>query len=242
MSQSTKPAEIAQKPAPKKENMLVNLLLNVVIPTLILVKLSGETRLGPTYALLLALAFPIGYGLHDYIKTKKLNFFSALGVISVTLTGGMALLKLPPDYIAIKEAAIPAALGLAVMISLKTRYPLVKTLMMNPQIMHIERIQQAIAERKCAREFEKTLVNASLFVSASFLLSSVLNYGLAKYLLVSEPGTEAFNAELGTMTALSIPVITVPSMTVLIAAMFYLFSQIKRLTGLTLEDIMNVGD
>lgn len=242
MSQSTKPADIAQKPAPKKENMLVNIIVNIVIPTLILTKLSGEAKLGPTYALLLALAFPVGYGVYDYLQTKKLNFFSALGVFSVMLTGGMALLKLPPDYIAIKEAAIPAAFGLAVMISLKTRYPLVKTFMMNPQVMHVEKIQHALAERQSSAAFERTLVNASLLLSASFFLSAVLNYALAKYLLISEPGTEAFNAELGKMTALSFPVITIPTMIVFFGAMIYLFGQIKKLTGLTLEDIMHAGD
>ncbi|HEY7772283.1 MAG TPA: VC0807 family protein [Marinagarivorans sp.] len=223
---------------PKKENMWANIIINVVIPTLILMKLSGEARLGPTLALLVALAFPIGYGVLDYLKTRKLNFFSALGVVSVMLTGGMTLLKLPPDYIAIKEAAIPALFGLAVLGSLKTRFPLVKTFMLNPTLMQVDKIQRAVDERQCRSGFERTLTNASLMLAASFFLSSVLNYGLAKFLLVSEPGSEAFNAELGKMTAMSFPVITIPTMIVFIGAMFYLFRQLKMLTGLSLDDIL----
>ena len=40
-------------------------------------------------------------------------------------------------------------------------------------------------------------------IASSFFLSAVLNYSLAKILVKSQPGTEAFNAELGRMTALS---------------------------------------
>lgn len=223
---------------PPKENMWVNIIVNVLIPTLILMKLSGEDKLGPTVALVVALAFPIGYGVLDYLKTRKLNFFSALGVVSVMLTGGMTLLKLPPQYIAIKEAAIPALFGLAVLGSLKTRYPLVKTFMLNPKMMRVDKIQHALEQRQSKARFERTLTNASFMLASSFFLSSFLNYFLAKYLLVSEPGSEAFNAELGKMTAMSFPVITVPTLIVFFIAMFYLFSQIKKHTGLGLDDIL----
>lgn len=222
----------------KKENMFANILINVVIPTLILMKLSGADKLGPTLALLLALAFPIGYGVVDYLKTRKLNFFSALGVVSVMLTGGMALLKLPPQYIAIKEAAIPALFGIAVLGSLKTRFPLVRTFMFNPTLMQVDKIRAALTAHKAHQAFERTLTITSCILATSFFLSSALNYGLAKYLLVSEPGTAAFNAELGKMTAMSFPVITVPSMLVLVVGLFYMFSQIKKHTGLGLEDVM----
>src|SRR4051812_43520221 len=77
------------KTAPKKENMLINILMNIIIPTLILIKLSGDTflghpwGLGPKWALIIALAFPIGYGIKDFLTYRKFNFFSALGIVSV---------------------------------------------------------------------------------------------------------------------------------------------------------------
>lgn len=237
INSSQTPPSSAAKP-PRKENMWANIIVNIAIPTLILMKLSGEGSLGPTLALIVALAFPIGYGIYDYLQTHKLNFFSAIGVVSIMLTGGMALLKLPPEYIAIKEATIPALFGLAVLGSLKTRYPLVKTFMMNPTIMEVDKIQKAVAAKKTEKEFEQALTLSSVILACSFFLSSALNYGLAKYLLVSEPGSEAFNAELGKMTAMSLPVITIPTMIVFIGAMIYLFAQIKKQTGLSIDDIM----
>jgi len=76
-------------------------------------------------------------------------------------------------------------------------------------------------------------------VAGSFFLSSVLNYILAKIILVSAPGSVAFTEELGKMTALSFPVIALPSTIVLMSALFYLLHHIKKLTHLEAEDIFN---
>ncbi len=226
-------------PTAKKENLLLNLVVNIVIPTLVLSKLSGEDNLGVELAIVVALAFPLAYGLRDFFQVGKFNLFSAIGIVSIMLTGGMALLKLPPEYIAIKEAGIPALFALFTLVSLKTRFPLVKTFLYNDKIMQIHKVNDALERLGTKAAFERALVNASYLMALSFVLSSILNYLLAIFILVSEPGTEAFNAELGKMNALSFPVIAVPATIVMMLALFYLFKQIKKLTQLDLEDILN---
>ncbi|MFT6968435.1 MAG: hypothetical protein ACJAUT_000860 [Cellvibrionaceae bacterium] len=222
----------------KKENFLINILFNIVIPTLILSKLSGVDELGVKWAIIVALSFPIIYGLRDLKRSGKFNVFSALGILSISLTGGMALLKLPPEYIIIKEATIPALFAIATLISLKTPYPLVKTFIYNDKILQIDKVSAALNTNGTEQEFDKALVNATYLMTLSFILSSILNYILAKILLVSAPGTEAFNAELGKMNALSFPVIAVPATIIMMLALFYLFKRIKALTHLELEDIL----
>jgi hypothetical protein len=228
--------EPANKPE-RKENFFLNLVLNIIIPTVILIKFSGEEHLGPQMGIVVALAFPIIYGFYDFILARKINFFSVLGVISIMLTGGISLLKLDPQYIAVKEASIPALFGLATLISLKTRYPVVKTFLYNDKIMQVDRVSEALRTRHNESNFEKTLTRASYLIAGSFFLSSALNYILAKIILVSPPGTEAYNAQLGKMTALSLPVISIPAMLVLFGALYYLFRSITRLTQLSLEEI-----
>jgi len=203
--------------APKKDSLLLNLAVNILIPTLILSKLSGEDKLGVEWAIIVALAFRI---------------------FSVALTGGMALLELPPQYIVIKEAAIPGIFAIATLVSLKTRYPLVKTFLFNDTIMQVDKVSAALEQNQSEAAFENALKNASYLMALSFVVSSILNYILAKVILVSAPGTEAFNAELGKMNALSIPVIAIPATIVMMFALFYLFKQIKKLTQLELEDIL----
>lgn len=228
-------------PPARKESFLANLLLNIVIPAVILSKLSSEQYLGTQGAIVVALAFPLGYGIRDYFITRKVNLLSALGFISILLTGGISLLQLDPQYIAIKEAAIPGLIGIATLISVKTRYPLVKTFVYNGKLLKVEKVSEALAARGTEAAFEKVLRNTSYLIAGSFFLSSFLNYVLAKIVMVSPAGTEAFNIELGRMTALSYPVIVIPAMVVMMGSLFYLFRNIRRLTDLTLDEVINDG-
>jgi intracellular septation protein A len=230
-----------KKPEPTKKapgGFLGNLAFNIIIPVVILSRFSGEESLGPAWAIVVALAFPVGYGLWDLKDTGKINPFSILGIISVMLTGGMSLLQLDPQYIAIKEAAIPGIIGLAVLGSQYTKFPLVKTLILNGQMIRVDDLYAALAARGNTAAFTRRMAQASYIVAASFFLSSALNYILARIILVSPPGTAEFNAELGRMTALSYPVIAIPSMIVLMIAIWFVFSSIKRLTGHGLETFL----
>lgn len=223
----------------KQENIFLNIILNIAIPTIILMKFSGEEHLGVRNGLIVALAFPIIYGITDFFRAHKVNIFSVIAVVSILLTGGISLLQLDPKYIAIKEAAIPSLIGIATIISMYTRYPLLKTILYNEKIVQIDRVSAALKHHNNESNFESSFRVASYILACSFFLSAVLNYGLARYLLQSPPGTEEFNAELGRMTALSFPVITIPSMLVMIGSLVYLYRRITALTHLTLEEIFH---
>jgi len=237
----TDPAPVQNTKSTQKQQkggFLSNLLFNIVIPVVILTKFSGETALGPVWSIVVALAFPVGYGLWEMRNTGKVNGFSILGVVSVLLTGGISLLQLDPKYIAIKEAAIPGLIGLAVIVSQKSHRSIVKMLIFNDQIIEIDRVHEALGKQGNEPLFEKKMSVVTYMVASSFFLSSVLNYILAKIILKSPPGTTEFSSELGQMTAWSYPVIVIPSMIVLISAVWYLLSQLKVLTKLSLDELM----
>ncbi|MEP1445712.1 MAG: VC0807 family protein [Paraglaciecola sp.] len=224
---------------PKKQSgLLGNLAFNIIIPVLILTNLSGDEYLGPAWSIVAALIFPIGFGIWDLKQTSKINPFSVLGIVSVFLTGGISLLELPAEYIAIKEATIPAIIGIAVLFTQKTSKPLLKVFVLSEQIINWDNLNQSLKNSGKSNEFEKKMAISSYIVAASFFLSAALNYILAKVILVSPPGTTAYTEELGRMTALSYPVIVIPSMLMLITALWYIFSQIKKLTGEDLEHFL----
>lgn len=223
----------------QQSSPFVELLINIVIPTLILSFLSKDQYLGTKLALVVALAFPIVYGCKDLLSAHKVNFFSVLGVVTVALTGGMGLLEIDPKYIAIKEAAVPGLIGLMTLASLKTRYPLVKTFLYNDKLLQVDRIDQALRDNDATEAFEKSLANSSVLLACSFFVASATNYLLAKLVLVSPPGTEQFNVELARMLALSYPVNVVPAMIVMLFAVYYLFRSIRKYTSLSLEEIFN---
>lgn len=222
----------------KPENPLVSIAVNVVIPVAILTLLSKEKYLGPVWALVVGLLFPIGYGLRTLIRDRKADFMSVIGIVSVTLTGVFGILKLPPEYIAVKEAAIPLLFGLAIIGSLKTPFPLIKKIMMTEALFDVERLKTALHDKGNEALFEKRLVGLTWGFASSMFLSSGLNYALAKIMLKSEPGSEAFTAELGKMTGLSHIVILIPCMIVMIWVMNKLFNTLTELTGLELDDLL----
>lgn len=226
-------------PPPKRENLLLNLVCNVALPPIILKWGSKVEWLGPKWALLIALAFPVGYFIYDLVRRKKFNFISAIGFLSVLLTGTFAQMQLNTQWFAVKEAAIPAVIGLVVLVSMGTRWPLVREMLYNPQVIDVDRIDAALAERNARPSFDRLLREASYLLTFSFLISAILNYALARYLLKSPTGTEAFNSELAQMNLLSWPVIVLPSTAMSMYALWRLLGGIRRITGLELEQLMH---
>ncbi|MBF0220378.1 MAG: MFS transporter [Gammaproteobacteria bacterium] len=227
-----------QEVADHRPRPMVDLLISILIPSVILMKLSGDDALGATNSLILALALPLGWGLFELFKYKKFNMIALLGLISVLLTGGIGLLQLDLQWLAIKEAAIPGLIGLAVLASTFTRYPLIRTMLYNPSVMDVEKIQQKLEDFGNSAAFEARLLRATYLLSGTFFFSSLMNYVLAKLIVTSPTGSAAFNEELGQMTLLSYPVIAIPSMIMMMLIFYYLWRTIHAMTGLKLANIL----
>ena len=222
----------------KPDSPILSILVNVVIPVAILSFLSKDKYLGPLWALVVGLAFPIGYGIRTLVRDRKADFMSIIGIVSVTLTGVFGILKLPPEYVAIKEAAIPLILGIVIIASLKTPFPLIKKILMTEALFDVDRLKAALKEKGTETVFENRLVGLTWGFACSFFLSAGLSYALAKIVLISEPGTEAYTAELGKMTGLSHVVVLVPVMIVMFFVMNKLFNTLTELTGCKLDDLL----
>ncbi len=234
------PETAEQAPVKKKAGsggVFVDLIACVIIPTLILKKLSGDDMLGPNYALILALSLPFLVGLWGFIKQRKISFIPALGFISILLTGGIGLLQLPKEYIAYKEALVPGLIALAAMISIYTKHPFIRAFIYNDDFVDTDTVGARLAQAGKTEEFDQMMVTATWIMTSSFILSSVLNYLLAKWIVVAESGTPEFNDQLGTMALWSYPVIALPCSVFTIYALFYVMRNIKRLTGMELEEV-----
>lgn len=224
--------------AQQKPNLLLDLGINIIIPSLILMKLSGDEHLGSLGALLLAIAFPLAYGSYEMVKTKKAHFVSILGLVSVLLTGGIGVLELDNEWLAIKEAAIPGLIGLIVLISTFTPFAFVKKFLYNPSILETEKINQALAEKQNTAAFERALTHANIMLAGSFAFSSFMNYFLAKWIVTSDTATEAFNEELGQLALVSYPAIALPATIMMIGVLYYLWRSVNKLTDLSLEEVL----
>jgi hypothetical protein len=221
--------------AAKPANPLIEIAITVLLPALVLMKLSGEAQLGSVNALLLALAFPLAWGVRDALRRRKLNGLAVLGVVSTLLTGGIGLFKLDADWLAIKEAAVAA------LASIWTRQPLIRVLVYNATLFDLPRVQQALDERQNTAAFEARLRTGTGLLAATFFFSALANYLLARWVVTSPAGSVAFNEELGRLTLLSYPVIALPSMAMMMALLYWLAREARGLTGLPIGEMLKGG-
>jgi intracellular septation protein A len=220
----------------KQRQLYLNMFVNIIIPSVILIKFSGDEYLGKVYGLATALAFPIIYGLYDLYKSTKVNWFSIIGLISILFTGGISFFELDRTWMIIKETAIPLIMGIVVLASHFTKFPLVKKLLQ--EVIDMEKIREVLAQKGTVDRFEKKLNYSSYMMTSTFFVSAILNYALAEYVLIGQPGSKEFNESLGKMTALSFPVIMVPMMLMTAFIFYYLLHDITKDTELEWEQIL----
>lgn len=243
MPETTSPTA---SPPPRQENAFLNLICNIFLPIFILNKLTSS--LGAVPALFLALAFPLGYGLWDLWRRKKTNMFSLLGLINIGVTGTFALSHLDGPWFSLKEAAFPLLIGTFVFFSAHTERPFVETLFLNANLFRMDLIRERIASLGRQPEFRQLLKTSTRWLSMSFLVSAALNFVLASRIFSSLPETlneversEALNAQIAEMTKWSMMVILIPSVAFLMGIFYHLLKGLRRLTGLTDEELMKAN-
>ena len=200
---------------------------------------EGMFAVGPKISLGLAVSFPLVYGIYSFIKERKVNFISVLGLVSVLLTGVMGMFKeISPMWFAIKEASVPAVIAIVVLISIRMNRNIVKKLLFNEDIMYMEKVHEKLDENGQREQFDTTITNASYWVAFSFVISSLLNFILARVILKGIPGTEIYDKQLAKMMALSFPVIALPCTIILVLVFLYVLKKIKTLTGIEFDEII----
>ena len=234
----------------KKENPIISIFFNLVIPVVILKNgnklLSFEQNFigieTSILVLIFALSFPLFYFLNDLRINTKVNFISILGFINVLLTGLIGILGekygISRSWFIIKEGIIPLIIGLLVLLSMKSKTPLVKELIYNPILFNIKKINENFPENS-NDDFNKIFYHSTYLISASFLLSSIIQFFLASYIVTVDPGHSDFNNQVGTMTWVSYFVVMAPCMSMFGFALWKLIVGIKRITGLETDQILN---
>lgn len=226
-------------PDVKHENFLVNIVCNIVLPIVALKQLSGEDRLGPVFGLLVALAFPIGYFVYDFARRRNANIISIFGFMNILLTGSVGLLEAEPKWIIIKETAMPLFIAGMVLATANTKKSLLKTFLLNDQVFDVDKINSHIDTPEKKATLESHFRFANWLLVFSFVVSASLNFVLASMIVKSPGGTETFNQEIATLTWVGYLVITVPTLTISIYALYRLVTGLKELTGLDFEGLLH---
>ncbi len=250
---------------PAKEHPLANILINVLIPVLVLSFLSKDPaiqeklgkavrpwHIGPLYAMIVALALPLGYGIRHFVRTRKPNFFSALGLVSILLTGGLTLYLWNKNgsvkenaglLFGLKEASIPFVLGIAILTSARSKTPLLNLFLYNDSLFDIPKIEQKISELGKTEAYQNLLTQSTRLFSGSFFISSLMNLGLALWFFRSFDhhaidALETYNGIIGKLTGWGFAVIGAPILVFLFLILRRLLKGLNDLTGMKDEELM----
>ncbi len=223
------------------------LIVNIIIPTLVLNKLGkylGEH--GALIALAVALIFPLAYGIRELIKSGDKNLMSIFGVINILLTGGLALLQLEGIWFAVKEAAIPALIGIFVYISSKKESTFLEYMLLNDSVVDTEKMYSLIDTKEKEEKMDTLLKRGTVLFSLSFFLSSLLNFILAKIIFTKIPlelanaqRMDILNKQIAEMTWKSYIVIMIPCLVMTIGIMTYIFKEFKKITNHSLQELFH---
>ena len=222
--------------AQQAKSSFLSLLITIAIPSFLLMVSKKQDYFSSEFVLIIALLFPIGFALYEFKIAKKVSFLAVFGFVSILLTGGIGLLKLPSEWIAIKESMIPFTIGMVILVLALSGKSSMKFII--SPLLDLDKIESILIKNKLVDQLRKILLFASLLLSMSFFVSSMLNYFLARMIVKSPSGTDAFNHELGVLTALSYPVIAIPSVLVMMLSIWYVVYKLKKLTQLNFMDML----
>lgn len=248
-----------------REHPIANILINVIIPVLILSYLSKDPaiqtqlgkvpqvwHIGPLKAMALAITLPLAYGAWHFIKTRKGNFFSLLGLVSVLLSGGLTVYlwnqngTVKPNagfLFGLKEALIPFILGIAILTSHRSPSPLIRVFLYNDSIFDIPKIEARVAQTSSHGAYDALLLGATKLFATSFFLSSLMNLALAQWFFRAfDPSAidalESYNAIVAKITGWGFAVIGVPILIFIFFTLRRLLKDLGSLTGFKDEELM----
>jgi hypothetical protein len=232
---SSPPEDVEQRPANEGRGTetTIELLATVAAPSIVLLFLSGDAWLGARLGLIFALLFPLLHAGRSLLRAEQISPFAMLAVVSISLTGGIGLLELDPEWLALKEAAFPLGIGIMFLVSSRRERPLLMPLL--ERVLSMRKIEALIEDRAAWNE---ALRRATVFVGLVLCGSAAVTYVLARTLVVSDAGTPAFNEELGRFTALGLPVIGLPSAVGMGVVLRTLLLRIEALTGKDIDDLV----
>lgn len=209
---------------------MLTFLINILIPIIVLRFLSGDDRLGPIPALLLAIGIPVIFGVYTLGRSHKVNFTTVVGIVSVLLTGTIGLLELDTRYFAIKEGAVPMLFAAFIVMSNQTRFPVVKLLA--DQVVIRGQVDATLQRLGREAQYQAHLMRTGVYWAGIMALSGFVKFSLASRIVTSPPGTVAFNQDLAHLHAIQVPTSMALTMILMMLLVAYLVRGISRITGL----------
>jgi len=212
------------------------LIVGFVVPTIILMTLSDESRLGPLVAMVLALLPPVLLEVYSFFTGRKASILSLFAIIGVLLIGAISLFGLSEEWLGVRRAGIYVigAIIIAAILLFKRSWI----------DKGLGKLIDMPAVRKAARK-NNTEIQISQHVSkvgylfAIFLVAiAVWSYILTLIVINAPTGSSEFNAQYAELRLLGIPFVSGPLLLGTAALLVYLVSGFEKFTGIDTETLL----
>jgi hypothetical protein len=218
---------------------LIELGMNIVAPTVVLLFLSGDAYLGPVLGLGIGLSFPLLHGVRSLWLSGSISPISFIAVISVMLTGGIGLFELEARWFVLKEGLVSLLFATLTGLSLMTPWPVAEVMWW--LVFDEALVRKALDEHGHQQAYQRELNRATVGLSAVMFIAALATWALAWLMVTADAGTTAFNEELGSYTFASFIAITFPSMGLMYVVLNRLMNATEDMTGMDLQDLQRHG-
>lgn len=212
------------------------LAVGFLIPTIILLYFSDESRLGPLWAMVVALIFPLALEFYSLRIRRKPSYISLMAIIGILIIGAISLLGLSEEWLALRRSIVYVIAAFGLIIALRYKRGFVD--MALARVINMDAVHAAAHEKGTQALLARYINKAGYIFAVFLLLTALVSYITTMIFITAPTGTSEFNTEYAQLRILSILFITLPLIIGTVGLFIYLGSGIEKLTGLKTEELL----
>ena len=214
----------------------IQFLTGFVVPTVILLTLSDESKLGPLLAMGLALLPPVVLELYSLVTGRKASVISFVAIVGILLIGVISLFGLSEEWLGVRRAAIYLVGAIALAGLLLTRRDVVDKGL--EKLIDMDAIGKVARKKKIERQLAQQVTRVAWLFAGLLLAMAIWSYILTIIVITAPAGSSEFNAEYAELRVLGIPLVTLPFVVGTTVLLMYLVGRFEKLTGIEVEKLL----
>lgn len=214
----------------------IELGCTIALPLLVLQFGGSWLELGPVGVAVAAALPPAGFLLAQFARERSVGALGVVSLIGVLLTGGVAVLQLDGAWFAVKEGLLPVLLGGLTAASAFSPWPVIGVVF--DRLLAPDALASIRAAPESAARFQAAVRRSTIELGVASALPGVLAFGVARSVVTSAGGTEAYVQELGRYTMWSFPLVTVPALAVTVIALRRAMAHVEQALGVGFDTLL----
>jgi hypothetical protein len=214
----------------------VQLVVGFVIPTIILLFLSDESKLGPFWSMTWALAFPVALELFSFATGRKASLISLFSIVGILLIGVISLLGLDEQWLGVRRAAIYVVGALMIAFVLRFKHAWIDRAL--GAVLDMPAIRAAAQRRSSVEEVNRLLNHRMWLFAVLLLIIGIWSYLLTLIIMTAPTGSSEFNTEYAQLRLLSLPLVSLPFLVGMVALLVSVMGRLEKLTGIESDQLL----